>query len=113
MTELSDNGRTVLAHLLTAPNADHTTRTVAAATGLTWQQVQSVFALLVAQGWAVYRDSGGNSRPLTLTSVGRSRGFELAQTGEVGVPLRLVDRDDPVLADRVRAKMGWPLRHAS
>lgn len=125
---LTDRARTVIAHLQTDPYGNHTTRSVATATGLAWQQVQSVFALLVQMGWAIYRDAGGHSRPLTLTSNGRSQSYVLADGGEVearvgaaasrtapaetGVPLAVLDREDPQAADLVRAKMGWPARHA-
>ncbi len=125
MAEISPNARAVLDHLQTDPYGNHTTRTVAAATGLAWQQVQSVFTLLTQIGWAVYRDGGGKSRPLTLTSNGRSGAYIAVDGGEVdvpmprpspegaGTPLTQLDREDPRMADVVRARMGWPLRHAS
>lgn len=124
MADLSPNARTVLDHLHTDPYGSHTTRSVAAATGLAWQQVASVFALLTQLGWAIYRDTGGNSRPLTLTSAGRAEEpvnvpaaatvppQRAEQNAEVGVPLAVLDREDPKAADLVRARMGWAPRHA-
>ncbi len=109
---LNDRTLTVLAHLLTDPNGSHTAVQVATHTGLPYQHVQSVFGFLIAQGWALRRDGGGTARPVTLTSVGRVEGAALVAAGEVGVPLAQVDRDDPALADKVRAQMGWPPRHA-
>lgn len=109
--ELSDRAVTVLAHLLTAPHADHYTTATSLATGLPYHHVDSAFALLVAHGWAVRVDGGGTSRPLRLTAAGRHHAQALVEAGDVGVPLRAIDDEDPQLADLVRARMGWPARH--
>lgn len=109
---LSDRAHAVVAHLLTDPYGDHHAGTVSAATGMPIGHVYSSFALLVAQGWAVHRDGGGNTRPITLTSVGRMNGEALVESGVVGVPLAVLDREDPKAADLVRARMGWAPRHA-
>ena len=110
---LTDRTLAVLAHLLTDPNGSHTAVAVSHATGMPYPHVNSAFGLLVAQGWAIRRDGGGNERPITLTSTGRIKGAELVEAGDVGVPLAVVDEQDPQLADKVRARMGWPLRHSS
>lgn len=112
MADLTERTRTVLAHMLGDPNGSHFAGSVVSATGLPAHHVYSVFALLRAQGWAVDRDLGGPHKALTLTSIGRAKAAELVELGDVGVPLAQVDRDDPVLADRVRAMFGWDPKHA-
>jgi hypothetical protein len=111
-TPLTDRALVVLAHLLTDPHGDHTAIAVACAIDMPYQQVHSAFGLLLAHGWVIRRHAAGPERPIALTSVGRVEGAALVAVGDVGVPLAQVDRDDPVLADKVRAMLGWPLRHA-
>lgn len=108
--ELTDRTREVLAHLLADPYADHYVSGVVRALGMPHHHVDSAFGLLVAHGWAVLID-GVNTRPLRLTQAGRHQAQQLVEAGEVGVPLRQVDDEDPQLADLVRARMGWPARH--
>lgn len=109
--ELTDRTREVLAHLLADPYADHYVSGVVRALGMPYHHVDSAFGLLVAHGWAVLIDGGGNVKPLRLTQAGRHQAQQLVEAGEVGVPLRDVDEEDPQLADRVRAMLGWPARH--
>jgi hypothetical protein len=111
-TPLTDRTLTVLAHLLHQPYADHTINTTVRGTGMPYHHVDSAMALLAAQGWVVRRHTAGREQPYTLTSIGRVEGAALVESGEVGVPLSTVDEQDPQLADRVRAQLGWPLRHA-
>lgn len=67
---------------------------------------------MVARGWAVRADRGGTGTWLRLTPAGRHEGRLLVDDGHIGVPLHILDREDPALADRIRAQHGWPLRHA-
>ncbi len=112
MADISDHCATVLAHLHTDPYGDHHAPTVTRATGLTYQQVNSAFAFLTAQGWAVHRDTGGHTNPIALTSIGRAEAAKASLYGTVGTPLHVVDVEDPQLADRIRAMCGWEPRHA-
>jgi hypothetical protein len=109
MADISEHCTAVLAHLHTDPYGDHHAPAVTRATGLTYNQVYSAFTFLVASGWAVHRDAGGQGKPIALTSVGRA---EAAEAALAGVPLRVVDIEDPHLADKVRAMLGWAPRHA-
>lgn len=102
----------VLAHLLAEPHGDHHAHTVARTLGMPVAHVDSAFALLVARSWALRADRGGTGMWLRLTPSGRHEAQQLVDDGLVGVPLRRLDEEDPVLADRVRASQGWPLRHA-
>ncbi len=111
MAPISDYTAQVLAHLHTDPYADHYAPVVTRATGLTYQQVLSAFGLLVAQGWAVHRDTGGQGKPIALTSTGRAEAAKALQTGSIGTPLYVVDAEDPELADKLRAMLGWAPRH--
>ncbi len=109
---LSDRALIVLGHLLQNPNGDHHVNTVARTLGLPTAHVTSAFALLVARGWAVRADRGGTGTWLRLTPAGRHEAQQLVEAGDVGIPLRRLDVEDPALADRIRAQHGWPLRHA-
>ncbi len=112
MADISPHCATVLGHLHADPYGDHHAPVVCRQTGLTYPQVHSVFTFLVATGWAVLRDTGGQGKPIALTSTGRAEAARAVTTGDVGVPLAAVDRDDPVLADKVRAMLGWAPKHA-
>jgi len=109
-TALSPNAHTVLAYLLADPHAEHRPAAIARSTDLTPAAVTSAVTLLIAHGWVASRDLGGTARGISLTEAGRTTGAE--QLAQDATPLRQVDVEDPVLADRVRALMGWPLRHA-
>lgn len=108
---LSARTRTVLAHLLAEPYGDHHLNTVSRALDMPVGQVTSAFTLLAAHGWAVYVDSGSTHKRLRLTQAGRHEAAQLVEAGEVGVPLRQLDDEDPALADLIRARCGWPARH--
>lgn len=111
MPRAADRTLTVLAHLMQDPNGNHTAVGVSRATGLPYHHVQSAFGLLIERGWAIRRDSLGNERPITLTSIGRVEAAALVEVGQVEVPLAVLDREDPALADRARAQMGWEPKH--
>ncbi len=111
MTPISEHCATVLAHLHSDPYADHHAAVVTRETGLQHNQVYSAFMFLVLQGWAVHRDNGGAGKPIALTSTGRAEAANAALYG-AGTPLHVVDREDPQLADRIRAMCGWAPRHA-
>ncbi len=108
---LPDRALDVLAHLLRKPNSSHTAAGVARHLRMFTSHAESVLALFAAHGWIVWRDNGPH-RAAMLTSVGRIEGAALVDAGQVPEPLSAVDMQDPELADRVRAKLGWPLRHA-
>jgi hypothetical protein len=112
MADISEHTAQVLAHLHADPYGDHYAAVVTRSTGLTYPQVLSAYGFLVMQGWAVHRDTGGPARPIALTSVGRAEAAKAVQSGSVGVPLSVVDVEDPQLADRIRAMCGWAPRHA-
>lgn len=103
---LSHRTLTVLAYLLADPDVEHQPVRVASRLGMTTSVVNSVFAALVAYGWLVRRDLA-----VALTPLGRRAGADAVADGGPGVPLRQVDAEDPQLADRVRAMMGWPPKH--
>ncbi len=112
MADISDHTAQVIAHLHADPYADHYAAAVTRSTGLTYPQVLSAFGFLVMQGWAVHRDTGSVGKPIALTSTGRAEAAKAARSGTIGVPLHVVDVEDPQLADKVRAMLGWAPRHA-
>ncbi len=112
MADIPPHCATVLGHLHADPYGDHHAPAVTRATGLTYPQVHSVFTFLVASGWAVLRDTGGQGKPIALTSTGRAEAAKAVTSGAIGVPLHVVDVEDPQLADKVRAILGWAPKHA-
>ncbi len=109
---ISEHCATVLAHLHADPYGDHYAPVVTRTTGLTYPQVHSAFTFLVGIGWAVHRDTGGPGKPIALTSVGRAEAAKAVTSSSVGTPLHVVDVEDPALADKVRAMLGWAPKHA-
>ncbi len=112
MTPISEHCAAVLAHLHADPYGDHHAPVVTRSTGLTYAQVNSAFSFLVAQGWAVHRDTGGSGKPIALTSTGRAEAAKAQRSGNIGIPLRTLDEEDPGLADRIRVSQGWAPKHA-
>jgi DNA-binding IclR family transcriptional regulator len=120
----------VLRYLLNSETNIHTAQEVAAALNMSPTTVGRQFTHFVNRGWLTRYDDGR----VALTPQGRLGGADLVagqgscemvreqvpasakvaalvDDGLDATPLSRLDVEDPVLADRVRARLGWPVRH--